>query len=102
MPSLQDFFESTDGHPKLLFLYDPWCPVSALATRHISQIEASVSLINVSSQRNLSYEVERRTGVIHESPQALVIRNEVAIWSASHYAIDSSTAITALGTFSTL
>ena len=35
--------------------------------------------------RDLAREIEQRTGVRHETPQALVIRNGRAVWNASHF-----------------
>jgi bacillithiol system protein YtxJ len=43
--------------------------------------------VNVSRDRAVSRAIEARTGVRHESPQALVLRGGQAVWDASHFAI---------------
>ena len=48
-----------------------------------------VSIVVVQKSRDVSREVEQRTGVRHETPQAFVIRNGRAVWNASHFDITS-------------
>ncbi len=89
LAELDDVFESTNRQSNVLFLHDPWCPVSALATRQMAQLDRSIMAVDVSRQRDLSREIERRTGIRHESPRAIVINGGVAVWDASHASIDS-------------
>lgn len=85
---LNALFTSSREHAILLFLYDPWCPVSAMATRQVAQVGADIGRIDVSRQHDLSREIERRSGVRHESPQLILIDDGVAVWDASHSGID--------------
>lgn len=55
----------------------------------MAEVETDVAAVDVSGHRDLSDEIERRTGIRHESPQAFVIQNGVPIWSASHGGITS-------------
>jgi bacillithiol system protein YtxJ len=41
-------------------------------------------VVHVRSERPLSQEIAARSGVPHESPQAIVLRNGTHVWSASH------------------
>jgi bacillithiol system protein YtxJ len=41
--------------------------------------------------------LEARTGVVHESPQVVVLSNGQAVWSASHYAIKAESVEAARG-----
>jgi bacillithiol system protein YtxJ len=41
----------------------------------------------VQSARELSRRVAEQTGIRHESPQAIILRNGQAVWSASHFDI---------------
>ncbi|MCX5736115.1 MAG: DUF2847 family protein [candidate division NC10 bacterium] len=43
--------------------------------------------VDVRTQRPLSQQIAARSGVQHESPQIIVLRRGVPIWSASHYDI---------------
>jgi bacillithiol system protein YtxJ len=54
----------------------------------VAQVDAEVVTIDVSRQHDLSRDIERRTGVRHESPQTILIDEDVAVWSASHSRID--------------
>ena len=85
---LDAVFASSHEQATMLFLHDPWCPVSARAARQVALVDAKVVTIDVSRQQELSREIERRTGVQHESPQVIVIRDGVATWDASHSSID--------------
>lgn len=73
--------------PQVLFLRDPWCPVSRDADDEMYALGVAVPTIDVSVQHDLKTLVERATGVRHESPQVIVIRGGRAIWHASHYGI---------------
>jgi bacillithiol system protein YtxJ len=77
--------------PVLLFLHDPHCPISRRAWGEMQRLAegplADAYLVNVSRDRAVSRAIEARTGVRHESPQALVLRGGQAVWDASHFAI---------------
>ena len=73
--------------PTLLFLHDPGCPISQIARYEVAAVDGEVALIDVRASPSLSREVERRTGVKHESPQAIVLREGQAVWSASHFGV---------------
>jgi bacillithiol system protein YtxJ len=84
---LEKAFRRSDDEPVVLFNHDPWCPVSARAHRLMSAIPQPIALVDVSQSRDLTSEIARRTGIRHESPQVLVVRNREARWSSSHSAI---------------
>ena len=84
---LDDIFTSDDGRPKVVFLDDPWCPISAAARRQMRQLDGEVRTIDVSRRSDLARQIAIRTGIRHESPQAIVVNNGVAVWDASHASI---------------
>ncbi len=43
-----------------------------------------IILIDVQRFPRLGWEVATRTGVRHESPQVIVLRDGVAVWAADH------------------
>jgi bacillithiol system protein YtxJ len=51
-------------------------------------LDATVRLVEVPRQRELSDAVAERTGLRHQSPQLLVIRDGEVIWHASHWGIE--------------
>jgi len=87
MADLDAVFEASGEETTVVFLHDPWCPVSARASRQMNELDADVSMIDVSRERELKEEIERRTGVRHESPQVIVLKDGVAVWNASHGSI---------------
>lgn|GEM_PF-257545 len=89
LTDLESLFTSSEQSQKLLFLHDPWCPISGAAAREVSELDGVVHLIDVSKRHDLSRAVESRTGVRHESPQFFVISGGRQIWNASHYDIQA-------------
>ncbi len=73
--------------PVLLFKHSTTCPISAAAYREVQQLATEIALVVVQRAREVSREVETRTGVRHESPQALILKHGEAVWSASHWHI---------------
>jgi bacillithiol system protein YtxJ len=55
----------------------------------MERMTRDVALIVVQQSRDVSGEVEKRTGVRHETPQIIIVRNGEAVWDASHWAIKS-------------
>lgn len=84
---LDNLFEASNEGPVVLFLHDPYCPISARAHRQVQSAGGLVHLVDVSRQHELNRVIEERTGVRHESPQAFVLRHGRPIWFASHCAI---------------
>jgi bacillithiol system protein YtxJ len=86
----------------LLFKHSLTCPVSLHAFARYRAFlakhpETPTAWIDVIGQRPLSLAVAERTGVKHESPQALLFEKGVVVWNASHEAIDPEALAAALG-----
>jgi bacillithiol system protein YtxJ len=69
--------------PVVLFKHDFACPISANAYRELAVLPVEVPLIDVERQKGLADEVVSRTGIEHESPQVIVLRNGRPVYSAS-------------------
>jgi bacillithiol system protein YtxJ len=94
LETVNDFdrlLERSHEAPAVLFLHDQWCPISANAYREMTALEQGAIektvLIDVTRAKDLTRAIEERTGVRHESPQVLVLRDGKAAWNASHFAI---------------
>ena len=79
----------------ILFKHSSACPVSWAAHAHVVRfLEGNQSvplyLVHVLKERATSRKIADRTGVRHESPQIIFLRNGVAAESASHGAITES------------
>lgn len=86
--ALENILAGSRDAPVVVFKHSTTCPISSAAYREMEQFtSAPVALVVVQRARDVSNEVAARTGVVHQSPQAIIIRNGEAVWSASHYDI---------------
>ena len=90
--------EQSAAEPIVLYLHDPYCPVSADAFDEMERLPGGSWVVDVSRQHELKAEVARRTGVRHESPQVIILKDGQASWNASHYAITSAAVAAAAAT----
>ncbi len=82
---LEDLISSSQNRPVIIFKHSTSCSISAAAYREMEHVDADVRLVEVQSAREVSREIANRTGVRHESPQVIVLRNGKAVWNASHF-----------------
>ncbi len=73
--------------PVVLFKHDFACPISANAYRELAALPDEVPLIDVERQKGLADEVASRTGIEHESPQVIVLRDGRPVYAASRWDI---------------
>lgn len=85
--ALEELFTRSHEGPVVLFKHSSTCPISAMVYQRMKEVAGGVALVVVQRSRELSRRVEERTGVRHESPQALVLRAGQPVWSASHFDI---------------
>ena len=85
--TLSELVERSQEAPVLLFKHDPVCSISIVAYHELRRLDEPIPLVDVSRSHALSRLIATQTGVKHESPQLIVLRNGAAVWSASHYAI---------------
>ena len=77
-------------HPThVIYKHSPTCGLSAMAAVAVSAYEETpgalpVTMVDVLGARPLSNALEAVTGVRHESPQVLIVRDGEVRWSASH------------------
>ena len=90
--------------PVLLFKHSLTCPISTAAFKQYEQVLQSrpeddgavYTLVEIQKARDVSTEIASRTGVRHESPQALVLRDGEVTWHASHWSIQAADLATAV------
>jgi bacillithiol system protein YtxJ len=79
--------------PVLIFKHSRTCGISCEAfdelNAHLAEgvPGASYKLITVQSHRAVSDEAAALLGVRHETPQAILVRDGVPVWKASHFRI---------------
>ncbi len=85
--ALEEALARSNDAPVVLFKHSMTCPISSAAYEQMSKVKRDVALVVVQGAREVSKEIASRTGIQHESPQAIVLRNGQAVWSASHFDI---------------
>lgn len=93
---LNQALSESQKHPILIFKHSSTCPISGRALRefqkYLETADPTVSyhLITVQTDRRVSNEVETRLQLQHETPQAILVKNQQEIWNASHFQITAS------------
>jgi bacillithiol system protein YtxJ len=88
--SKEDFDEllaRSKKEPIVILKHSLACPVSSSAYRELKDFPGEVALLEIQNSRELSREIERLTGVSHESPQVIILRNGEPVWHASHWKV---------------
>lgn len=106
---LDALLETAADQPVWIFKHSLTCPISASAYReyrrfveeqgenHGSGAAAVFALVEVQKARPVSNAVAERTGVVHQSPQALLLKGSEVAWHASHGNIRGATLARASG-----
>jgi bacillithiol system protein YtxJ len=74
----------------VLYKHSPICPTSGMAYEEMRslrrlQSDVPVYLVDVVHSRPLSRYIAERVGVVHQSPQAIILRAGVPAWHGSHF-----------------
>ena len=91
--ALEAAIEESRVRPVLLFKHSRTCGISHEALDALTELveqrstEAAYKLITVQSHRHVSESAERRLGVRHETPQAILLKDGKPVWKASHFRI---------------
>lgn len=87
LEELEQVFAQSGEKPVALFKHSMTCPISMSVYQEITNVGGEINLVIMQTARNVSNEIAARTGIRHESPQAIVIKDGKAIYHASHYDI---------------
>ncbi len=92
---LSELLNNVREKPLLLFKHSTRCGISSMVLNSFENEWSSgdelcdLYFIDLLSHRDVSNEVAVLTGVVHQSPQAIVIKRKEIIYSATHSAIDA-------------
>jgi len=80
----------------VVYKHSPICPTSGLAYEEIRSLrrlqqDVPVYLVDVIHSRPLSRYIAERLGVVHASPQAIILRSGVPAWHGSHFDLRADT-----------
>jgi len=84
---LESLFQRSHAKPVILFKHSSSCGISSGVFNEVSQVNADINLIVVQNARNISNLIAERTGIRHESPQAIILKQGEPVYHASHYDI---------------
>ena len=87
---LDRLFATSHERPVVIFKHSVTCGISAGVRREVEQVSTDVNVVVIQTHRHLSNEIAHRTGVRHESPQAIVLINGQPVYHASHYDIEAA------------
>ena len=93
--ALDNLLSDSKQKPVILFKHSNACPISARAYREMEKLE-DVNLLEIQAAPEISREVEKLTGVRHESPQVILLRDGKAVWDASHFDVNAASVSQAL------
>jgi monothiol bacilliredoxin len=93
---LENLITDSETKPVIVFKHSNACSISSRAYREMEKVDGQVNILEVQSAREVCRELANLTGVRHESPQVIVLRNGKAVWNASHFDIQIGAVIEAL------
>lgn len=104
--ALNVLIDASEQQPLVIFKHSLTCPVSSAALREYQRFleerpdddTVDYHLIEIQKHREVSAEVTSRSGVRHESPQALFFKSGKVSWNASHWSITADSLQQAVGT----
>jgi monothiol bacilliredoxin len=95
LKQLHDIKEQSKTKTQVVFKHSTRCGISRMVLNRfinsydLSENELDLYFLDLVSYRNVSNEVGYTFQVMHESPQLLVIKNEVVVAHGSHGGIDA-------------
>ena len=80
----------------ILYKHSPICPTSSIAYQEIRSLrrlqeDVPVYMVDVIQSRPLSRYIADMLGVVHASPQAIILRSGVPAWHGSHFDLRADT-----------
>ena len=97
---LESMIQESFQHPVVVFKHSTRCSISRMALRQFEadwNLEGKITpyFLDLLEYRPISNAIAERLGVVHQSPQVIVIKDGQAVYDASHEGI----AVVALAPF---
>lgn len=99
---LKEVINGSVEKPVLLFKHSTSCSISNMALNSFirkwvgTQEEIDIYYLDLLGYRDVSNAIAKETGVIHQSPQVIVLKNKVVVYTATHSGIDAQSALNAI------
>ena len=98
LTELESLWQASHEKPVLFFKHSTSCPISVRAYQQFQQYleddasqHAQHALIVVQTARALSNRLTELSGIKHESPQAILVRDGQPVWHDSHFELKKQT-----------
>jgi bacillithiol system protein YtxJ len=88
--TLENLITDSKQKPVIVFKHSNACSISSRAYREMEKLEGQVNILEVQSAREVSRELANLTGIRHETPQVIVLRDGKAVWNASHFDVKAA------------
>ncbi len=101
--ALNELLAGTSRRPALIFKHSLSCGTSAMAMEEMQDLAAAgplaveLALVRIQAARAVSDAIATRLKIRHESPQVLLVRDGLVVWSATHWNVTAATVRAALG-----
>lgn len=88
--------------PVLLFKHSTSCSISNMALNGFirkwsgSQDDIEIYYLDLLQYRDVSNAIAKETGVIHQSPQVIVLKNKKVVYTATHSSINADSALNSI------
>lgn len=91
---LDDIIAESAARPQLIFKHSTRCSISSMALERFERewdpaTACDIWLLDLLQHRDISNAIAQRTGVMHQSPQAILVVDGDAVFDASHSAISA-------------
>jgi bacillithiol system protein YtxJ len=88
---LNRLLEQSNQNPQLIFKHSTRCSISAMAKQALEAIveHKDIYLLDVIENRHISNSVAQQLGVVHQSPQLLLLQNGTCRQHVSHMNISA-------------
>ncbi len=97
LQQLDTIVDESASIPVLIFKHSTRCSISRMALKGferdyaIEEDAIKTYFLDLLAHRDISNEIASRFGVLHQSPQILLIKNGEAVYHTSHSDIDAAT-----------
>lgn len=91
---LDGILKASFTRPQLIFKHSTRCSISSMALERFGRewdagTEAEIWYLDLLQHRDISNAIEARTGIVHQSPQAILLKDGEVAYDASHSAISA-------------
>ena len=93
--ALDNLLTDSKQKPVIVFKHSNACSISARAYREMEKLD-EVNILEVQTAREISRELANLTGVRHETPQVIILRDGKAVWNASHFEVKADDVLKAV------